>query len=199
MRDGETLVRIRMEDARAREPAGHQLRVTLPGDPGALAPPGECPSPRSRHLVPERVQTAVVPRHRVVVEVSLYHRPRPLPRLRDRPMPAAAELPLHFAELRPQSLGDGLAPDGVSARDSGHPTDVGEAQEVKGLGLSFSPLFPVTGGKTPKFNQARLLRVQFQPELPQAFLQLLQEPLRFRGTRMISSWDFSIRHVLSAS
>jgi hypothetical protein len=31
----------------------------------------------------------------------------------------------------------------------------------------------------PKFDQVRLLRVEFQPELPQPFPQLLQEPLGF--------------------
>src|SRR5208337_956444 len=75
MRDGEAHARIRVEDARARQPPGRQLRETLPGHPGALAPPVEDPSPRSRHLVPERVQTTVVRRHSMVVEVPLHHRP----------------------------------------------------------------------------------------------------------------------------
>src|SRR3984957_11859314 len=48
-----------------------------------------------------------------------------------------------------------------------------EAKEVEGLPLAFSSSFPVLFGIPPELDPARLIRVQFQSELPQPFSQLL--------------------------
>ena len=55
------------------------------------------------------------------------------------------------------------------------PTYVGETQKVEGFRLLLFQLLPSFSGIAPEFNQARLLWVQFQPEFPQPFLQLLQK------------------------
>ncbi len=47
------------------------------------------------------------------------------------------------------------------------------------------------GGVAPELNQARLVRVQFQPELAQALLPLQEEPLRVGA--MFESRDNVIR------
>ena len=52
-----------------------------------------------------------------------------------------------------------------------------EAQEVERLRLVLAALLPVVGCVAPKFNQARLVRVQCQPERAQAVLPMPEEPL----------------------
>ena len=52
-----------------------------------------------------------------------------------------------------------------------------ESQKIERLGLPFSSLISVALGKPPELNPTRLVWVQFQPELPQAFLKLRQEAI----------------------
>ena len=59
------------------------------------------------------------------------------------------------------------------------PTDVSETQKIKGFRLPFPTLRPPFRGIAPEFNQARLLRIQLQPELPQPFPQVREKPFRF--------------------
>ena len=56
---------------------------------------------------------------------------------------------------------------------------VRETQKVKGFGLPFPIPLSIFDGKSPELYQARLFRMQFQPELSQPFPQLLQESLRY--------------------
>ena len=53
-----------------------------------------------------------------------------------------------------------------------------EAQKVEYFRLALASLLPVFGCMAPKLNQARLVRVQLQPELLQAVLPFLEKPLR---------------------
>jgi hypothetical protein len=55
------------------------------------------------------------------------------------------------------------------------PADVRESQKIERLRLPFSSLIPVVFGKSPELNPARLVWVQFQPELPQPLPELRQE------------------------
>ena len=48
-----------------------------------------------------------------------------------------------------------------------------EAKEVEGLRLAFPSSFPVLFGIPPEVGPARLVRMQFQSELPQPFSQAL--------------------------
>jgi hypothetical protein len=55
-----------------------------------------------------------------------------------------------------------------------------EAEEVERLGLSFPALLPVRGCERSKLEQARLLRVQFEPKLPKPLGEFRPEPLGIR-------------------
>ena len=96
---------------------------------------------------------------------------------RDGLMPASLELVVDLAQLRPHPFRD---------RDTPHPeppaagsgTDVRKAQEVERLRLAQTPTPPVDGGTPPELDQPRLVRVQFQPELRQPLVKLVQEPSR---------------------
>ena len=85
----------------------------------------------------------------------------------------------NFLELGCQTFTHRLPPYREVARLVVGPTEVGETQKVKGLRLSFSALFPALSGEAPELDQARLLRMQFQPELPQAFPEFVQETFCF--------------------
>ena len=56
--------------------------------------------------------------------------------------------------------------------------DMGEPQKVEGFWLSLSPTLPALGRKPPKFEQPRLLRMQFQSEFVQPLLERFVDPLR---------------------
>src|ERR1017187_2878661 len=57
------------------------------------------------------------------------------------------------------------------------PTDVSEARKVKCFRLPFPTLCPPFGGRAPELDQARLLRMRFQSELPQPLLQFRHKPV----------------------
>ena len=61
-------------------------------------------------------------------------------------------------------------------------TDVGEPQ-IERLRLARSTLLSTRSCETPKFHQARLVWVQFQTELPQAFPPFVEEPLGIGAVR----------------
>jgi hypothetical protein len=61
------------------------------------------------------------------------------------------------------------------------PTVVGKAQEGEGLWFSLSPRFPVASGEPPELDQSSLVRMYFQAELCQSFLELSQESLSIRS------------------
>src|SRR5207302_2182112 len=53
-----------------------------------------------------------------------------------------------------------------------------EAQEIERLRLACTTLLSVYGRDAPELSQARFVRMQFQPELPQTIPPFLEEPLR---------------------
>ena len=84
------------------------------------------------------------------------------------------------------------------------PTNVSETEKIKGFRLSFPSLRPPFRGIAPEFDQARLLRVQFQSELPQPFPQVREKPFRFCPmlkpqhcvVRIPHHDDIAVRHLL---
>src|ERR1700676_4288013 len=98
------------------------------------------------------------------------------PRLRRGDVHALPQFGPHLFEPGCQAPADRLPMHGEFSRLMVGPTNVSETQKVEGFRLPFFPLLPSFSGIAPEFNQARLLWVQFQPELPQSFPQLLQKP-----------------------
>jgi hypothetical protein len=83
-------------------------------------------------------------------------------------------------ELRRQAFADSLALDDEPTGLPGPLTQMGEPEKVERLRLVLASPLPLLDCVTPEFNQARLVRVEFQPELPQAVLPILEEPFRVR-------------------
>src|SRR5215813_3280979 len=162
----EVHIRIGMFHLDERNLDSEPLPEALPGPTAPLTPPPKLAQPLSQHIFPERPQPVLVARDGVVLEIPPHHRLQPLQGDLDRLVAALAQLRLDFSQLGCHALPDGLSLDREVARLVARPTHVSETQKVEGLRLPLATLLPALGGVAPKLDQARLLRVQFQPELP---------------------------------
>lgn len=89
-------------------------------------------------------------------------------------MPASSKLGLYLLQLRSHPLCDGDAPE-PEAPVPGLSTDVGKAQEVKGLWLLEAPLSSVLRRKATELYEAGLIGMQFQVELRESFTKVAEE------------------------
>ena len=92
-------------------------------------------------------------------------------------MPALLQQGVDLGQLGPHPLRDGLALDPETAVLR-LPTDVGEAEEIERLGLADTPGRSLPGSVLPELDQAGLVRMQLQVELPEPFAKIGEEPLR---------------------
>ena len=171
---GEARIGVRMERTRNRKPSLGQSAHSGPVGPALLSPATECPAPESYHPITKYTESARVSRDRVVVEVTLYDRLEPFPRLRRRIVHTHSQLLLDFFQLGCHALGDRFALEGEFLILS-LPADMREAQEAERFGLAFSSLFPVWFGKPPELDPARLIWMQFQSKLLQPFREMFPE------------------------
>src|SRR5208337_851773 len=168
-----------MQHARHGQPADSQPVQTVPVESMALAALPQLRSPQTGQPSPKGEQAVEVSRYRVIVEVALHDRPKPLSRARNGLVPALPELLLKFLQLLPQSLADGLALHGKVPLPV-LPADMREAQKVERFRLAFSASLPVQLGVPPELNPARFVGMQFQSKLPQPLPEVLQKAVGFR-------------------
>src|SRR5579863_6940171 len=148
-----------MQNSRRRQVAIHDRTEPLPRVAIPLASTPERCQPHAGHLPLERPQGREVSRNSVIVEVTLHHRPQPLPVLHHPLMPALAEFLLDCLQLAPQPLLRGLSPNREPVALPGLPATVRESQKIEGLGFAFPSPLPVFLREPSKFDQSRLLRV----------------------------------------
>src|SRR3989442_11280535 len=175
----EAHVRIGLQDLDWWQQDPQALTKTIPAQMATLAPSPKRLKPDAQHVVAERLHPRPVAWNGVIFKIPPHHLPQPLPRSAYTTMHPSPQLRSNLLQLRCHALADRLAVYREVARLVVGPTDLGETQKIEGLRLPFSSLLPSLSGIAPEFNQARLVRVQFQPELPQPFPQLLQELLCF--------------------
>ena len=167
-----------MQHVRDGQPAGREFTQSFAVEAMALAAWAQLGSPQPGQPVAKEPQAVEVSRYRVIVEVALHDRPEPLARVRDRIMPALAELLLEFPQLPPQAFADRLPLHGKLPPPV-LPADMREAQKVERLRLTFSSSFPVEFGKRPELNPARFVGMQFQPKPPHPLPEVLQKTVGF--------------------
>ena len=141
---------------------------------GAFVPGVGVPAPESYHPIAKYAESAQVSRDRVVVEVTLYDRLEPFPRLRRRIVHTHSQLLLDFFQLGCHALGDRFALEGEFLILS-LPADMREAQEAERFGLTFPSLLPVEFSKPSELVPARLIWMQFQSKLLQPFREMFPE------------------------
>jgi hypothetical protein len=177
-----------MKNTRSRNPTVSELLHPVPCQAVLLTPVDQRGSPEPDHPIPEYGQAVEVAGDCMVVEVALDDRPEPHAALRCGIMHTPAYLRLDFQELGPHSF-------------AVLPANMRESQKIERLRLPFSSLGPVDFGKPPELNPARFVWVQFQPKLPQPFLEFRQETVRFglmlKTKHMVSSPGESHPEALS--
>jgi hypothetical protein len=141
-----------------------------------LAATNQNVSPEPIDALSEGAQLIDIPGNSMVLVVAVDDFPKPCTNLTDAIMLPAEKLNLDSLQLRNHSLFRRNPPDGEGVGLVTSPAVVGEAQERKGLRFALASLFPFVGGEPPELDQPSLIRVEFQAELRQSFLELLKEP-----------------------
>ncbi len=148
----------------------------LPPHQAFLTTSGQRSVPVSAHFVAKPCTGPEIARNAVVLAVATYYRSQPLAHFWDWIVPASLQLGFHLFELGPQAICRCLPMHQELSRP-GPPTAVAEPKELEGLRFPLSSLLSVLGGISPKLQQARLVRVQRQANVPQPLPQDDQELL----------------------
>ena len=155
----EAQVGIRMKDFGEWKPLLNKTSHVLPRHPALLTATLYHSQPTFAHLKSKALETGEISRNGMEVEVASNHALQPLPDFRQRLMHAPPKFVLHLFQLSKESLSDTLAQHEELAVLPGLPADMREPQKVERLRLALPTLFPTYCGKTPEFDQARLIRM----------------------------------------
>ena len=98
-----------MEHPRLRKPTVHQPHHSRPAQVMLLATAAQDLPPEPSHPIAEYAEAFRVSRYRVVVEVALDDRAKPLPGKRHWFMHSLAELLFDYCQLGPHSFADRFA------------------------------------------------------------------------------------------
>jgi hypothetical protein len=155
-----------MKDLRLGEELVSQLRHPRPHQPCLLAAPAQLPVPENGDVVAECADRRAVGRHGVVGEISGDDLAKPVPGFRDRPVPTLSQPLLDFPQFRAHAVPAWLPPD-LEVAPPGFAADQHKAQEREGPRLAKPALLAVLRRIAAEHDQAGLVRVQRQRELPQ--------------------------------
>ena len=169
-----------MTDPRGRQPVGKEALHRNPRDTATLAPPRQGAIPEPGHRPAALLQRRTGHGHAKILSVPPNDRLQPLSDLGNGRMQPTSEFRFHVLQLRLQPLTTRLPQHGEASVTPFRPTDVGEPEERARFRLALSPPLTVRGRIGPKLQQPGLLRVQCQPDLPQARGQLRPTPLGIR-------------------
>ena len=162
------------------QPTVSQRNHLLPGQPPRLAATPQRPVPVTDKMKAKRRQRVLVRRHTVVPVVSHDHRPQPLTDFGHSLMHSFTKLRFDFLQLGSFPLAH-RAPQHREHSVTPLPaTDVREAKKVECFGLPLSPPLSIVRCVKAELDDARLLGMQFQFELGEAFRQFVMKPQRIR-------------------
>ena len=167
---------VGVTDAGRGQPAVNEPPHPVPGNAAVLAAPGQRAVPEPADLETEDVQRRSVHGHAVIADVSTDDRAQPLAHFGNGVVHASREVGFHLAELRLQPFTNRLPQHRKHPVAPLLPADVREAEEVERLGLPLAEPLSVRGRERPELQEARLLGIQLQPELPKP---LGKEPRKY--------------------
>src|ERR1035438_9081130 len=101
-------VRIRVQSLDFRWQFREFLPKGFPRPAGSLTPPAKLPPPHAQHFVPERLQSLLVARYSMILEISANHRLQPPRRFLYFPRPAPLGLVPKFFQVCPPCASDRL-------------------------------------------------------------------------------------------
>jgi hypothetical protein len=151
-----------MIDRRHRQPASDKAPHAIPKDAAILAAPRQRAMPESPHLEPKNPQRVLIQRHTVIADVSTHHRLQPPAYFRDGFVRPSLKFGFHLVQLRLQPLADGLPQHREPSIAPLLHADVREAKKIERFRFPFSAPPPLVDGMRTKFQQPRLLGMQFQ-------------------------------------
>ena len=178
--DAEAAQWVGMTDADRGQPAVYESQHTVPSKAAILATPRQRAVPEPTHAEPKQVERWSVHGNPIVTSVPFHHRSQPLTYLRDGVVHASLELGFHLAQLGLQPLAYRLPEHREPAVAPLLPADVGEAEEVEGLGLALAAPLSVPSRKWAELQQAGFVGMQLQSELPKSFDEFFPKPLGIR-------------------
>jgi hypothetical protein len=158
-----------MKDSRVREPVGGQPVHRRPREAVLLATPPQRAQPDTLHVVVECSQRSSVSWHCVIGEEAADHMLEPGPLLGDRVMHSLSQLLLDLPKRCPHAIApcdpfDKELPTAVAF------TDEGKAEKVEGLRFSEPTMSASVRRKAAELDQAGLVRIERQRELPSSML-----------------------------
>jgi hypothetical protein len=95
----------------------------------------------------------------MVSVITVHNLSQPCTDMGNRLVHSKAQLSLNGFQLRRHALLSRFPPDGECSVAPSLPAVMREAQERKGLRLSFTTLLPILGGEPPKLDQSCFLRM----------------------------------------
>src|SRR5271157_306487 len=122
--------------------------------------------PKNFDVISKRGQRQAIGRHGVAGEVTCDDLSKPFPCFRDGPVCSSLQRFLDFLELHTHAVAPRLPPDPEVA-PSGFIPNEHEPQELEGLRFGEPALLAVLRRKAAELNQAGLVRMKRQRELPQ--------------------------------
>src|SRR3984957_5133618 len=119
-------LRIRMLGLDFRDQVSKSLLKTLPAPAVSLTPPAKLPHPHAQHFMPKRLQSLLVSRYRMILEIPANPRSEPLSDVLGLLVQALAQLLPNFLQLGCHPLADRLSVHLKIPRLMVLPTDVSE-------------------------------------------------------------------------
>src|SRR5467141_3534696 len=160
---------IGMTDRRQWQPADDKAPHAIPEDAAGLAAPRQRAMPEPSHLESKKSQRRVVHGHSVIPDMSTYHRCQPLALFGDGFVHSSLKFGFHLVQLRLQPFAYRLPQHRKPSIAPLLHTDMREAKKVERLRLPFSTPLPDVDRIRTELQKSRLLRMQFQVELPHSF------------------------------
>ncbi len=125
----------------------------------ALTAAAENEPPQAPHSLPEDTQPVDVSRDRMVAVIAVHNLSQPCTDVGHRLVHSEAQFCFNRVQLRHHALLRRFPPDDERPIAPALPAVMREAQECKGLRLSFTTLLPILGGEPPKLDQSCFLRM----------------------------------------
>src|SRR3984957_13170040 len=119
-------LRVGMQDLDFRDQVSKFLLKSRPTPAASLTPPAKLPPPHAQHFVPKRLQSILVARYRMILEISANHRSQPLSDVLGLLVQALAQLLPSLLQLGCHPLADRLSVHLKIPRLMVLPTDVSE-------------------------------------------------------------------------
>ena len=150
-----------MPNADRGDPAVDQLVHPRPVEPIPLAPAPQRSIPTPAHFSTKCIDLPSISGDRIVSGIAAHHAAQPPSLFGERKVTPSEKLLLQLLDFCSLSLGDRSAQHLELAR-AAPPTNVGETEEVEGLGLPLASLPVLLLGKHSEAQQPRLIWVQRQ-------------------------------------